>query len=202
MDVPVEAYRPLDEFFDNEGYLVGDRLEIDCSAEPFLARAVALAFADNRSRYVDRQEGRDGDVQWIRLKNLVEGPSYMAEFLPKATFGSQRPVAPVLDRDGKPVGIRPRPVFEFLGTEEIVIRFHLRADPARPAWFRARAIGTPDPLKPDVARPAVYMNANRGRRVRGVDLHLDLSLGRGGDGAWACRIADPVGPAREGTERR
>ena len=51
--VPASAYAPVDLFFDNEGYLLGDRIEIDCSFEPFRTRMVAASY-DRLGDYVVR----------------------------------------------------------------------------------------------------------------------------------------------------
>ena len=200
VEVPAEAYQPLDRFFDNEGYLLGDRIVIDCSYEPFVARIVALAYNDANAKYVLREEGREEGVHWVRVRALNDGPAYQSEFLPKATFGSQRRAPEVKGADGKPIGLAVRPVFEFVGTKEILVRMHLRQDPSRPVWFHARAEGLPDPLAPDRVRDCVYMNANRGARGRAPTIGLRLEVRRGGDGRWE-GIVDDGAPAAPGGPR-
>jgi hypothetical protein len=196
--VPAEAYRPIDRFFDNEGYLLGDRVVIDCSYEPFVARLVALAYNDANAKYVIREEGRDGDVRWVRVRAVTGGPAYQAEFLPRATFGSQRRPAEVAGPGGNPVGLAVRPVFEFVGTQEVLIRMHHTQDPSRPVWFHARAEGTPDPLAPESVRDCIYVNASRRARVRGTTLGLRLELRRGADGQWHGVVEDGAAGPDEG----
>lgn len=201
--VPADAYLPVDLYFDNEGYLVGDRLEIDCSFEPFRTRLVAASY-EGRGDWVVREEGRDGDVLWVKLKNGVPGAAYQQEILPTATFGSHREPPPQVDpRTGKVVGVIPRPVFQFVATEELTIRFHVNNPADRPVWFRARAVGTPPSWNKDVAqepRDVIYMNANRRRRVLAPALSVALDLRRGADGSWAATIDDPK-PADTGEGR-
>ncbi|HEU4394204.1 MAG TPA: hypothetical protein VFS92_01485 [Planctomycetota bacterium] len=188
--VPQEAYQPLDRFFDNEGYLLGDRIVIECSYEPFVARLVALAYNDHNAKYVLREEGREAGVHWVRVRALNDGPAYQSEFLPKATFGSQRRPPEVKGPDGKPIGIAVRPVFEFVGTKEVLVRMHLRQDKSRPVWLHARAEGLPDPLSPDRVRDCVYVNANRRMRGRGPVIGLRLEVRRGADGRWEGIVED------------
>jgi hypothetical protein len=194
VQVPADAYAPVDLFFDNEGYLVGDRVEIDCSFEPFRTRLVAVSY-EGRGDWVVREEGRDGDVLWVRLKNGVQGSAYQQEILPTATFGSHREPPPVVDRSsGKVVGLAPRPVFQFVATEELTIRFHVNNSADRPVWFRARAVGTPPAWNKDAPqdpRDVIYMNANRRRRVLGPALGIAIDLRRDSDGSWGATVDDP-----------
>jgi len=191
VEVPVEAYAPLDKFFDQEGYLIGDRIEIDCSFQPFMGRMVGLGFERTGTPYVVREERREGNVHVVRLVNLERGAAYQANLVPKATFASQSRPPEVKDETGKPVGLKVRPVFEFVASEEIVVRMHLEGDPARPVWFQARAIGTPAPLSPDTPRDCIYVNANRRRREKATDLALGLEIRRRSDGKWETLIEDP-----------
>jgi hypothetical protein len=195
--VPAAAYAPVDSFFDDEGYLVGDRVEIDCSFEPFGTRMVGPASKDEgHGRWVVREEGHEGDVRWIRLRNGAAGAAYQAEKIPTATFGSHSEPPALLDpATGKVIGVNPRPVFQFVGTEEVLVRFHMTSSPDRPVWFRARAVGTPSDLRPEELRDAIYMNANRRRRVKGPELGISLDVHRGADGAWAATVDDPGTPA-------
>lgn len=198
VDVPAAAYAPIDQFFDNEGYLVGDRIEIDCSFEPFRTRLVAVSY-EGRGDWVVREEGRDGDVLWVRLKNGVEGAAYQPEILPTGTFGSHREPPPLVDpRTGQVVGVAPRPVFQFVGTEELVVRFHLNSTRERPVWFRARAVGTAGKWRtdgPSEVRDVIYTNVNRRRRVKGTELGLSLEVRQGPDGVWQAIIDDPQAPS-------
>ncbi|MCK6481838.1 MAG: hypothetical protein L6R43_17345, partial [Planctomycetes bacterium] len=115
VQVPVEAYAPVDRFFDNEGFLLGDRVEVDCSAEPFMARLIALAYADANGKYVVREEGREGDVHVVRLRNEASGVNYQSNLVPKATFGSQRGVGAKEDpRTGEVLSVNVRPFFEIV----------------------------------------------------------------------------------------
>jgi hypothetical protein len=191
--VPAAAVEPVDLFLDNEGYLVGDRIEIDCSFEPFRTRLAASV----REPWVILEEGRTGDVVWVRIRNGVPGAAYQPERVPLATFGSHRRAAEIVDPvTGKAVGQKVRPVFEFVGTEQIEVRFHVNNERERPVWFRARAIGTASPLDPETGRDAIYMNVNRRRRVRAPELSLGLEVRRDGAGNWHPSIADPVGEGR------
>ncbi len=195
--VPASAYAPVDTFFDDEGYLVGDRLEIDCSFEPFATRMVGPASPDEgHGRWVVREEGHEGDVRWVRLRNGANGTAYQAEKLPTATFGSHSEPPELVDPStGRVIGVNPRPVFQFVGTEEVLVRFHMTSSPDRPVWFRARAVGTPSDLKPEEVREAIYVNANRRRRVRGPELGISLDIHRESGGAWAAILDDPGPPA-------
>ncbi len=195
--VPAAAYAPVDQFFDNEGFLVADRIVIDCSFEPFRTRLVALSY-EGRGDWVIREEGRDGDVVWVKLRNGTPGAAYQSNIVPTATFGSHREPPMVVDpRTGRVVGASPRSIFEFVGTEEILVRFHLTSPRDRPVWFEAKATGTA--TDPALFRDTVYMNANRRRHVKGPDLSLLLDVRRAADGAWGARIVDPGSP--EGADR-
>jgi hypothetical protein len=191
--VPAEAVEPVDLFLDNEGYLVGDRIEIDCSFEPFRTRLATVT----QEPFVILEEGRTGDVVWVRLRNGVPGAAYQPERVPLATFGSHRRAAEIVDpRSGRAVGQKVRPVFEFVGTEQIEIRFHLTNERERPVWFRARAVGTASPLDPETGRDAIYMNVTRRRRVRAPELSLGLEVRRDGAGKWHPSIVDPGAEGR------
>jgi hypothetical protein len=191
VEVPVAAWEPLDLFFDGEGYLIGDRVEIDCSYQPFLARMVGLGYEKFGQVFIVREESREGSVHTIRLRNLLEGPAYQANLVPRASFAAQRRGKEVRDEAGRPVGLAVRPVFEIVASEVIVVRMHLEGDAARSVWFHARATGTPDPLRPDTLRDCVYVNARRGRRVKAPSLELHLEVSRGADGEWRTVIGDP-----------
>lgn len=201
--VPAAAYAPVDSFFDNEGYLVGDRVEIDCSFEPFGTRLVGPESRDEgHGRWIVREEGHEGDVRWVRLRNGAGGVAYQQEKIPTATFGSHSEPPPLLDpATGKVIGVNPHPVFEFVGTEEVLVRFHMTSPPDRPVWFRARAVGTPSTLRPEEVRNSIYVNANRRRRVEGPELGVSLDVHRKADGTWAATVDDP-GTASPGGEGR
>lgn len=189
--VPAAAYAPVDQFFDDEGYFVGDRIAIDCSFEPFRTRMVALSY-EGRGDWVIKEEGRDGDVVWVKLRNGIAGAAYQSNIVPTVTFGSHREPPMVVDpRTGRVVGAAPRSIFEFVGTEEILVRFHLTSSADRPVWFEARATGTA--TDPALLRDSIYTNANRRRRVKAADLALSLDVRRAADGAWGARIQDPGG---------
>ena len=194
VEVPEEAYRPVDRFFDNEGYLLGDRVVIDCSFEPFRTRLVALSY-EGRGDWVVREEGRDGDVIWVRMRNGTPGAAYQSNIVPTATFGSHREPPMVVDPGtGRVVGAAPRSIFEFVGTQEVLVRFHLNSPADRPVWFEAKATGTE--TDPSLVRDSIYTNANRRRRVKSPELSLALDLRKGADGAWGARIQDPGGGDR------
>jgi len=193
VEVPAAAYAPVDRFFDNEGFLVGDRIQIDCSFEPFRTRMVALSY-EGRGDWVVREEGRDGDVVWVKLRNGIPGAAYQSNIIPTATFGSHREPPMVADpRTGKVVGAAPKAIFEFVGTEEVLVRFHLTSARDRPVWFEARATGTA--TDPALARDSIYANANRKRMVKASDLGLLLDVRKAADGTWGARIEDPGAPA-------
>jgi predicted small secreted protein len=206
VEVPAEAWRPLDAFFDSEGYILGDRIEIDCSRDPFKDRLTALSY-DHSVAYVVREEWKKGDVYYVRLRNEATGIAYQPNLIPLVTFGSRRlpPPPPVDPATGRPVKVQrepPRPFFEFVATEEILVRFHATSSPDRPVWFQARAVGTPNPVRPSEIRPAIYRNISRGRpEVKGEQLVLDLALRRGSDGAWGAVVRDPE-PSLPGTGGR
>ena len=194
VNVPAKAYAPVDQFFDNEGYLVGDRIRIDCSFEPFRTRMVALSY-EGRGDWVVREEGRDGDVVWLRLRNGTPGAAYQSNIVPTVTFGSHRQPPMVVDpRTGRPVAASPRSIFEFVGTEEVLVRFHMTSPRERPVWFEARAEGTA--TDPALARESIYTNANRRRRVKAAELALALDLKQDAGGEWKARIDDPGGEGR------
>jgi len=199
--VPLETYAPLDAFFDNEGYLLGDRVEIDCSFEPFLARLAGLAYADDSGKYVIREERKVGDVHEVRLWNAAAGPTTVAALLPRATFGSRRGMREEDPRTGDPRAPSLRPFFEVVGTEEIVVRFHATTSADCPVFFRARARGTPRSDDPASLKDCSYVNANRRRRAKGPALDLTLEIRRDGEGAWTAVIADPGGRPAGGGDR-
>lgn len=199
--VPLEAYAPVDNFFDNEGYLLGDRVVVDCSAEPFMARLVGLAYNDASAKFVVREESREGDVHVVRLWNAASGANYQANMLPRATFGTQHGIRREDPVTGRPLPPRIRPFFEVIGTEELVIRFHMNTSRDLPVFFRARATGTPGTLDPSVIKDCAYVNANRRRLVRGPVLGLLLEIRRGPDGRWTTLIQDPGGAAGEAPGR-
>jgi len=193
VSVPAAAYAPVDQFFDNEGFLVGDRVVIDCSFEPFRTRMVALSY-EGRGDWVIREEGRDGDVVWVKLRNGIPGAAYQSNIVPTATFGSHREPPMVVDpATGRVVGASPRSIFEFVGTQEVLVRFHLTSPRDRPVWFEARATGTE--TDPSLARESIYTNANRKRIVKAPELGLALDVRQAADGAWSGRIQDPGSPA-------
>ncbi len=205
VEVPVEAYRPVDLFFDNEGYLLGDRIEIDCSYNPFMARMATLSY-DHSAAFVVREEWQQGDVYHVRLKNAAPGAAYQQNLIPMVTFGTQRlPPPPPMDPvTGKPLPVAaptPRPFFEIVGTQEILLRFHMTSSPDRPVWFQVRATGSPDPARPAATHESIYVNANRRRRVKGDALALRLEIRRGEDGRWSSVVEDPA-PAAGGTGGR
>jgi hypothetical protein len=189
VSVPLEAYRPIDEFFDQEGFLAGDILEIDCSLDPFKTRFVALIATSGQTRYVSKEEGSDKDFDWVRLKNLSDGVAYQPNLLPTVTFGSH--TGAERDKPSEP-GVAPPRLLRFVATQEIRVRFHHESERTRPVWFRARAVGTPSPLAPETLRDSIYAVKARGVRAAAPELGLALSLDREGE-KWVPRIAEPAG---------
>lgn len=196
VQVPLEAYAPLDSFFDNEGYLLGDRVEIDCSFEPFLGRLVGLAYADDSGKYVVREERKIPGGHEVRIWNATPGATTVAALLPRATFGSLKGIRTEDPRTGNPGIARLRPFFEVVGTREIVIRFHGNTSADCPVYFRARAAGMAPAEDPAHPKDCVYMNANRRRRATGPALDLAVEIRRDGAGGWTTVITDPSGRVR------
>ncbi len=228
--VPEGVFAPVGDFLDGEGMFLGDRVEIDASYEPFMGRFVSLCKYGEGKSYVRWEESDDAatGVKTIRLL-ASEGPKHLATFVPRVTFPSPReiPKGEGLVPEGKdPVRtfqelspeerarleavMRPatRPTFEFVGTEELTIRFHMRPDPRVPVFFRARALGTPPPQDPRGApRECTYAMVREGRaayRHRAPVLELGLEIRMSPDGTWKSVVREPGrgGGAGEGAAAR
>ncbi len=185
--VPVQNVAPVDAFFDGEGFLLGETIEIDCSYEPFMARMVALAAANEGGKYVVRTDAREGSLHVVTLRSTVGG-TRQSGLVPRASFAPQNEIP----KDPVTGEIRVRPVFEFVAAESIVVRLHLVPDPDRPIWFRARVTGSPQRAGDTVAPVATYMNPGTRRRARGPTLGLGMEVRRTAEGRWSTRIDEPA----------
>jgi len=188
VEVPVEAFRPVGTFLDGQGFLLGDRIEIDCSYEPFMARFVALATATGAGKYVVRVDSTEIEdkATGIHTVTLVgaAGPSHMEAYTPRVSFGGPR-----ARPEEAPT---PAPPFMLLGTEEVVVRFHLRPDPDRPVFFDARAFGTPSADNPGAGpRRCTYKKTRPPGVAEGESLRLAMELRRGADGKWRSTVRVP-----------
>jgi len=188
-EVPVEAFLPVSRFLDGEGYFLGDRVEIDCSFEPFMARFVPLMAGTGDGKYVVQVNTMD-EVNRIRTVELrsAAGPTHMEAYTPRVSFASPR-----LESE-----VRPdlRPPFQFLGTEHIIVRFHLRQHPDHPVFFHARAEGTAPATDPDgPPRDCMfkYIRPGGSRVTEGPRLFLGMELLRAEDGRWRPVIREPDG---------
>jgi hypothetical protein len=181
VEVPVAAYRPVAELLDAEGFLLGDVIEIDCSFDPFMGRFVALSASSEEGKLVLRTERKGEDVHEVRLTSTLVRVDHQTQ-APRCTFAA--------DRRADPSEVRLRPVFEFVGTEEVVVRFHLRTDPDRPVFFRAVARGTAA-VEGAPPRDSSYMNPRSRRRARGKTVEVSAQIRRDASGRWVGAVAEP-----------
>ena len=153
MEIGLEAAAYLDRFVKSRRTLIGDRTVVDMSQTPFLAMtAFSISPVDvERRDSIDQASG----VMTVSLRN-ISGVKTVLSALPRIELGG----------------------LLFVGTDELVLRYHMRTDRARPIHLRAVASGR-----------AVYRGEDDGARRAGSRAILSAHVLGEGD---AARFAESV----------
>jgi hypothetical protein len=186
VSIPEAVARPVLEYFDSEGFLLGDRIEIDCSYQPFLAQMVAQATSTYASGVqVERRDVRTDDLLTITLERKVdrEHGVHNIAISPRATFATMKD----LHRDERTATVEFRPPFEFAAAHVLIVRVHLRPTRERPVFFRAVATSSDQ----EGSRPSLFIRPASRRRAEGTTLVLQADLVRGEDGKWRGAVQEP-----------
>jgi hypothetical protein len=147
MQIGMEATRGLNDFVASDRVVLGERTVVDLTRTPFLAMSAFTVNPDD----VERRESRD-DANGVLTITLTNRTGVKTHFpaLPRVEIGG----------------------LLFVGVEQLVLRYSMRADARTPIFLRAVA-----------ENKALYRHETGNRRERGQRVTMEMRVDGVGDAA-------------------